>query len=201
VAGTVTAEDVWQTVQVTTRITGVGQLRCRIVGNTIGDTAYFDSASAKPLTLSTLFASLTDAATADVKLRVQVGALTTGTQCGLVARLDNAANPQNFIIMYFDGAGNVKVEEMVAGTYAATVLSAVKAFTASDWLELDLSGTAYRAYHITNAGVATLLGSGTVQTATGTLHGLFSTYSANTVLGMEVWPKGTGGEYAQLDRF
>ena len=69
-------------------------------------------------------------------------------------------------------------------------MSVAKAFTAGDTLVLDLNGTAYRCYHVTAAGVATLLGSGTCTVTTGTLHGNFNTSpGTNTITNFDCWAK------------
>lgn len=154
-----------------------------------------DDGSLLELDTATLFSSLS-LSTPDVMIDAKVSALTAGTQAGIVARLDSSSSPANFIIAYFDGAGKVIVEECVSGTYADVSAGGyTKAFSADDTLRLDLSGTAFRLYHITSAGVVSLLGSGSTNVTTGNLHGQFSTYASNTFGGFLVWPKGTGGEH------
>ncbi len=156
-----------------------------------------DDISAKSLTLSSLFSTV-DAGNGDSVIDVKVAALLTGTQAGGVARLDSAASPANFIIFYFNGAGNVKIDECIAGVYAS-LATAAKAFTADNILRLALSGSAWRLYHITSSGTAVLIGSGTTNRTTGSLAGLFSTSASNTFSGFTNYPTGTGGEYASLD--
>ncbi len=97
---------------------------------------------------------------------------------GIVARLDSAAVPANFIHAYQADA-NVVIAECVAGVYT-NLASVASAFATSNVLRLDLSDANYRLYKITSAGVATLLSASTTNVLTGNLHGLFSTYSANT---------------------
>jgi hypothetical protein len=162
------------------------------------DTVIVDDASLKPLTLASLFSSVTDAKTSDVMVDVKVAALTTGTQAGLVARLDDATTPANFIIAYFDGAGNAKCDECVAGVYAA-LISAASVYAANATLRLDVSGTAVRLYTITSAGVAVLVGTATTNVVTGTSAGIFSTYNLNTFASFQLFPKGTSNELAALD--
>jgi hypothetical protein len=161
-----------------------------------GQTDIIDDLSLKALTLSSLFATI-NASTPNVKVRATVAALTSFTQAGLVARLDSAVSPANFVIAYFDGSGNVKIDECVAGVYT-NLATVAKAFTAADTLELDLSGTAYRLYHVTSGGTHTLIASGTVTTSTGNLHGLFSTYASNTFSGFTCWAKGNEGQWEGL---
>lgn len=159
-----------------------------------------DDVVGKPLTLQTLFATAGHS-TADVMIDVKVSTLTTGTQCGIAARVDDPDNPQNFLHLHFDGNGNVVLDEMSGGVYQATIMSVAQAFTANDTLRLDLSDTAFRAYHITNAGVATLLGSGVVTVTSGLYHGMFNTYADNRISLVQVFAKGTGDEYSLLNRW
>ncbi len=173
----VTAEDAWQTLLQTARATNTSVsyiLQCQAAGaSTVGDIAYFDMATVKPLTLSELFASLQDVGTPDVVVDATLAAYTTGTQMGIVARLDSAAVPANFIHAYQADA-NVVIAECVAGVYT-NLASVASAFATSDVLRLDLSGANYRLYKITSAGVATLLSASTTTRLVGNLHGMFDT--------------------------
>jgi hypothetical protein len=172
---------------------------CRFYSVTdFASTWWNDEFSLKPLTLASLFSSVTDAKTSDVMVDVKVAALTAGTQAGVVARLDDATTPANFIIAYFDGAGNAKCDECVAGVYAA-LISAASVYAANATLRLDVSGTAVRLYTITSAGVAVLVGTATTNVATGTRAGIFSTYVGNSFALCQIFPKGTGNELAALD--
>ncbi len=180
----------------------VGARSCRLVVDADSDTdaVRFDDVSVKPLTLSELFAGLQHS-TEDVKVRVQVSALTAGTQCGLVARLNSASAPTDFLILYMDDT-DIILDECVSGAYT-NLLDTAQTYTADDWIELDLKGTAYRVYHITDAGVATLIGSGTCtgDGSEGTLAGMFSTYEENLINKIEIFAKGTKGEYKELKQW
>lgn len=166
---------------------------------TILDNARFDDITVKLLTTATLFRTL-PFSTPDVYHRAKVVALTAGTQAGIVIRLDSAATPTAGIIVYFDGAGNIKCEEFTGTTtYTAIFTAVVKAFTASDSLVIDVNGTAVRVYHETSAGVQTLIGTGTTSVVAGNLHGLFSTYVGNTITDMNTYPIGTNGEWELLN--
>jgi hypothetical protein len=160
-------------------------------------TGQVDNFSAKLLTLADLFAS-TDLGVLDTLYDATVKTLAASTQAGLVARLDSAVTPANFLIAYFDGGGMVKLDEVVAGVYT-NLLGVSKAFTTGDTLRLDLSGSAYRLYHITSGGTVTLIGNGTTNVVTGTRYGLFNTWGGNQVEGVVNFPKGSNGEYAALD--
>ena len=160
---------------------------------------YLDDATTKQLTLSTLFRSLV-VSTPDVYHKVKVSALTTGTQVGGVIRLDSAATPTQGIIFYFDGNGKIACEEFTGTTtYTELFTAVVKAFTANDSLIIWAQGTAIRIYHETSAGVQTLIGTGTTTVSTGNIHGLFSTYSENTIVALATYPVGTEGQHEGLN--
>ena len=153
------------------------------------DTVIVDDFSVKKLTLNTLFltASLS---TANVYAQADL-VVTAGTQAGLVIALDSAASPANFMIAYHDGT-NCKLDKNVAGTYT-NVVSAAAAYSANAPIVVTKDGTAVRLYY-NNA----LVGSGTVSDAgivDNTIHGLFSTYSGNTIDDVVMYARGTGGEY------
>ena len=99
---------------------------------------YFDDFSAKALTLSTLFSSVS-VSVADVFASAAV-VVTAGTQAGLVVNLDSTGSPANFVICYHDGT-NVKLEKSVAGTYT-TVFSGAVTYSAGAALRVHKTGTA-----------------------------------------------------------
>jgi len=156
---------------------------------------YFDDVSVKALTLATLFATQAHTTT-NILIDIALSAYTTGTQAGLVLRLDSAASPANFILAYQD-SGNVKIDECVAGVYT-NLGTYASAYASGDSLRVSLDGNAWRLYKITAAGAATLLGSGTTAVTTGTLHGLFSTDASNTLDGWQCWARGNEGQYEGL---
>jgi len=154
-----------------------------------------DNFSAVPLTLSELFASIGALSTADVHARIAVtldGAL-LGKQAGLVVNLDSAATPANFILAYLDGRGNAVLDECVAGTYTNKISAAIT-YSAGALLYVIRSGTSAWLFY-NNAQV------GTVQTMaanTNKLFGMFKTSPLCSLDAFEVWPYGTGGEFAAL---
>jgi len=163
------------------------------IGGTPFDTIIVDDISLTPLTLSSLFRSLV-VSTADVVADVAV-TLTAGTQAGLVVNLDSAASPANFIIIYIDGT-NCKADECVAGVYTSKISAAVT-YVAGAVLRVVRDGTALRVFY-NNIAVGSLQ---TMSSNTGTLHGLFSTYSGNSLDNLVIWARGTGGEWSALDAF
>ncbi|KKS80326.1 MAG: hypothetical protein UV55_C0042G0001, partial [Candidatus Gottesmanbacteria bacterium GW2011_GWC1_43_10] len=163
-----------------------------------GEIAYWDNLTLKPLTLSSLFSSVSTSdkdvvASADVTM-------TAGTQAGVVTNLDSASSPANFLIAYHDGT-RVKLDKNVAGTYT-NLISAIATYSAGATLRVityhsDASTLKVRVYY-NNALV------GTEQTVTdagiisNTLHGLFSTYSGNTFDNFTLFARGSDGEYAGI---
>jgi hypothetical protein len=135
-----------------------------------------DNLSLKPLLLSSLLSTL-PCASADCDLSAAV-TRTAGTQAGLVARLDSAASPANFIIAYLDGAGNVKVDKCVAGTYTNVIGGAVT-YAAGRVLRLVCSGNDVSCYYngAQVGATQTVADAGIVSNVR---HGKFSTYAANT---------------------
>ncbi len=171
-------------------LTSNGNINLYLYGSdNSGNSWNIDDVSVLPLTLSTLFSSTTHS-TADVLATVAV-TLTAGTQAGLVVNLDSAGTPANFVIAYHDGT-NCKLEKCVAGVYT-TVITAAATYSAGAELRVIKDGTAYRLYY-NNA----LVGTGTISDAgivSNLSHGLFSTYSANTLDNLTIYARGTAGEY------
>lgn len=143
------------------------------------DTIVVDDMSTVALTLSSLF-STRIYASADCDLSAAV-TRTAGTQAGLVARLDSATSPANFVIAYLDGGVNVKVDKCVAGTYT-NVISGAVTYAAGRVLRLVCNGNDVSAYYNgTQVGsTVTVSDAGIVSN---TRHGLFSTYASNTFSG------------------
>lgn len=139
----------------------------------------FDNPSLKALTLSSLI-STRPYASADCDISAAV-TRTAGTQAGIAARVDSATSPANFIIAYLDGAGNVKVDKCVAGTYT-NVISGAVTYADGRILRLVCNGNNVSAYY---NGVQ--VGSTTAVADAGIVgnknHGLFSTYASNSFSG------------------
>ena len=171
------------------------------VGDTfraLATTALDANNKVKEITLATLFRQLA-IANANIKVRIACHALTAGTQFGCVARV--ATNGSSGLVLDWSG-GTVKLAEWAGSTTWSALMSVTKAFAADDSIELDLSGTAFRCYHITAAGVTTLLGSGTctVDGSLGTDAGVFDTApGTNQGDNFVVYPKGSNNEYGILD--
>jgi hypothetical protein len=154
----------------------------RTTGTSIGfynqayydNTALYDDASVKPLVLSSLFSTTTEA-TVNKVVSTDV-TLTPGTQAGVVLNLDSEENPQNFVIAYHDGT-NLIVEKCVNGTYT-TLMSGAKTMVDGAVIRVAKNGNKYLAsYNGDPTGEVTVTDASIVDN---TLYGLFSTYSGNT---------------------
>lgn len=140
-----------------------------------------DNISYKPLILSTLI-SVQSYASPDCDISAAV-TRTAGTQAGFAVRVDDPANPQNFIISYLDGAGNLKTDKCLAGVYTAIAgLTGAVTYVAGQRPRIVCAGNDVSVYY---NGVQ--VGSTTAVADAGITgnknHGLFSTYAANTFTG------------------
>jgi len=160
---------------------------------TTGHEYRYDDISVKPLTLSSLFSTVSTS-DSDVMADANV-TLTSGTQAGLVLNLDSTSNPQNFVIAYHDGT-NVKLEKSVAGVYTTVQTTAVT-YSAGAQLRVIKDGTKYRVYY-NNTLVGAELTISDAGIISNTKHGLFSTYSGNTFDNFSLFARGTGGEYTDI---
>lgn len=161
-----------------------------------GQSAVFDNASLKPLTLSSLFSTVSTSDT-DVVVSSDV-TMTAGTQAGIVTNLDSTSSPANLLIAYHDGV-YVKLDKNVGGTYT-NLISAVATYGAGYTLRVityTSSGSLKVRVYYNNA----LIGSEQTVSDAGiisnTKHGLFSTYSGNSFDNF-LLARGTGGEYADI---
>lgn len=166
-----------------------------LTGAALTDTV--DNFSALPLTLSTLFASVS-ASTADILADVNVTLVsaTDGKPCGLVLNLDSTSSPANFIIVYLDGNGNCKADECVAGVYTNKISGAVT-YAAAAVLRAERAGTDLRVFY-NNIAVGSLA---TMTANTNTKHGMFNTSPVNILDVFTIWARGTSNEYSILDTY
>jgi len=134
-----------------------------------------DNASCRNIVYNTL-PNLVDLRTPNASITAAVAALTSGTQAGILAHY---IDENNFLYVVFDGAGNIKAVERIAGTYSANRLSQASAFSANDQLQVVSSGGT-----VTVKKNGTTIGSAFALNAaltSGTKFGLFSTYSGNQI--------------------
>jgi lysophospholipase L1-like esterase len=150
---------------------------CAAYAAAAGSTFYVDDLSCRELVTADLFATL-DTGKSDNF--VVSAALTCGlTQsAGLVACLDSAANPQNYVLAHYD-AFKVSLDKVVAGV-ATNLLFVTTTYAAGARLAVEKQGTTFRVFY--NGALI-----GTPQTiadagiVSNTRHGLFNTVPTNTL--------------------
>ncbi len=150
---------------------------------TNGHTYYYDDVSLKQMSLTSLFAT-SSYTTPDVNIEI-LPTVTAYTQAGIVLNLDSTSNPQNFVIVYNDGVSRTKLEKVVDGHYT-TLINYASGYVAERKLRVIKNGTTYNVYYNDS-----FIGSATVSDSSiinNTNHGLFSTYSENTLDGFINWP-------------
>lgn len=140
--------------------------------------------------------SVAQMSTADVFASV---ALTRAAgEVGLALSMDSASSPANGVLVYLDGT-NCKIDKIVGGSVSNVRTTAVT-YSAGARLVVRKIGTEYRVYY-NNAPVGaanTISDAGIVNN---TLHGLFSTNASNTLDDFVCYATGTGGEYAELNKW
>jgi hypothetical protein len=175
----------YTTIAVAMRAAAATDVRQKIISTLAGNVCYADNDSVKAMSLATLFNSLNARISGINLIAPVISTLATATQAGIVICLDSATSPQNFVLAYCDGLGNVKIEKCVAGTY--TPLSTVATtYGATKYFSAKKSGSSISIYYGTT-DFGTLIATVTVPDASivnNVRHGLFSTYSGNQFAGL-----------------
>jgi hypothetical protein len=141
-----------------------------------------DNVSYKPLTLSELFATK-NTLLVNVNVSVQLTLSDPATHaCGVVANLDDATNPANFVVGYaFRNGVNIDIYlvKCVAGVYTQLVNQAVS-YSAGAALRITKSGTTYKViYNDEQVGIdQTVSDAGIISNKR---HGMFSTHEGNSL--------------------
>lgn len=163
-----------------------------------GFTGSLDNVTCKALTLADLFSSVL-VSSADVwyEVGITLPSATGGVQGGIVCNLDNTAAPANFIIAYLDGAGNVLVDECVAGVYTNKLAATAVTYVANAPLRVMRSGTQMRVFYNNLAVGGALTMSANVNKNVGN----FATSPLVSFDNALCWARGTSGEYSGLDAF
>lgn len=119
-------------------------------------------------------------------------------EVGLALSMDSASSPANGVLVYLDGT-NCKIDKIVGGSVSNVRTTAVT-YSAGARLVVTKTGTEYRVYYNDQlVGTAnTISDAGIVNN---TLHGLFSTDASNTLDDFTCYATGSGGEYAELDKW
>ncbi|HLE48844.1 MAG TPA: DUF2341 domain-containing protein [Patescibacteria group bacterium] len=177
----------WNKLTFINKADSIGYIR---IGPTYANEFYFDNVSTKALTLNELFATVQSNksnVTAEAAITLE-STLLNRTPTGFVLRLDNKDNPQNFLLAYVDGYGannwgKVTLLKYVNGTYtqlfSSDLYPAGAMYTAGKILKVVMNGSLVQVYYDNY-----LVNSATVSDSSiinNTIHGLFSTYSGNSI--------------------
>ncbi|MBN1640369.1 MAG: hypothetical protein JXA09_03965 [Anaerolineae bacterium] len=161
--------------------------------NTLGTTEIASSkASASALSGGEAMATV-DVSTVDIL--VQADLARAGDEVGLVLRY---ADAQNYVVAYHDGT-NAKLDKVVGGA-TTSVISGAAAYSANATLVVVADGTSFSLfYDDAKIGATSTINDAALQT--GTAHGLYSANTGNTHDNFSVMPRGSHGEYADLDQW
>ncbi|OFW63197.1 MAG: hypothetical protein A2Z35_03755, partial [Actinobacteria bacterium RBG_19FT_COMBO_36_27] len=151
---------------------------------------YYDNVSVKALTLNELFAAL-PATKSDVTAEVGItleNSINNRIPVGLVLRLDDKDNPQNFLLATLTEGGSnawgvVNLTKCINGTYTSLfsthLNSAGTLYSAGTKLKVVLDGPNVKVYYGN-----TLINTATVsdtEIINNTIHGIFSPYSGDSL--------------------
>lgn len=160
-----------------------------------GLSLYFDDASVKALTFTELL-RITNLSIADVFIDVQISDFLLGTQIGIAMCWDSDSAPANGVLAYLDGAGNIKVDKLVGGTWTSVSTTAA-AYSANARLTGWKLGTSWRFYYNNAFVVANTISDAGI--ISNTRHGVFSTDLNNKFEAVTIYPTGTELQHALLD--
>lgn len=165
----------------------------RAWANRIGTTLVAaNAASASALVGGEALATV-DTVTADVLCDAEL--TRAGGNVGIVVRYQDATN---YIIAYHTGV-NARLDKIVAGV-TTNVISAAAAYGAGRVGRVICEGTQFQLfYNDVKIGATSTINDASLQA--GTEQGLYSTNVGNSQDDFEVFPRGSGNEYARLDDF
>ncbi len=150
-----------------------------------------------PLTLSDLISGA-DYSYSDVLVNADL-AVIADTQAGVVACLDDTTTPANFILAYHDTV-NAHLEKCVAGVYTSLIDTAAT-YAANAPIRIIKDGTTVTLFYA-NALIGTAQTISDAGIISNSIHGVFSSYSGNTIDSLEVWPRDIiGAARAELNRY
>jgi hypothetical protein len=131
------------------------------------------------------------------KTDVQVEAVCTRT-AGVTGIVVRYADASNYVIAYHDGT-NIKMDKVVGGV-TTNLISAAVTYAATARIIVSALGTKFRLYYgDSQRGAEQTVSDTGLQT--GTAHGLYTTDTGATFDNFVVFAKGSGGEYAALDKY
>lgn len=155
----------------------VARLYAAIGGGSAGDAAYFDDLTLREITLSSAIASV-DAGDNDLEASVIITNSMSGSMAGLMVNLDDAGNPANFVVAYYEGA-RVFVDKCVGGTYTALFNTTVSYNGSAKLTVKRLASNVYQVFW-NNAQIGTNQTVSDAGIIDNTHYALLSTNPANT---------------------
>lgn len=200
-------QDTWLHLSIADVVSGSGSKDINLIPIYQPADIYFDDISVKPLTTSELFNTI-DSGKSDVVVEADVTMASLGvnrTPAGLVLRLDNVSNPQNFLLAIINGGGAnqwgyAQLIKYVNGTYttlySTQLYYAGTQYSAGKRLRAVMHGSTVELYYgdlfLTTVDVPDL---GIVNN---TRHGTFSTTPTSSLDNFQIWSTGSQGEYSDL---
>lgn len=164
-----------------------------------GQKAYIDNITLKPLSLSSLFSTVS---TSDKDIVVSSDVtLSPGTQAGLATNINSASTPTAGLVAYHDGT-NLHFDKFTAPTTWTSLINTAVTYSAGAILRVityhsDANTLKVRVYY-NNVLVGSEQTVSDSSIISNTIHGLFSTYSGNTFDNFSLFARGSDGEYSNL---
>lgn len=155
-----------------------------INGRGTGFSGTIDNVSLKAITLASMFSALPYGTHMATKAQATVVA---GTRAGVVANLDSATSPANFVIASVDGT-SARLTKAVAGTYTELLTVAVT-YVPGAFVEirrLAASNTYRLFYNNVQCGADQTIAD--AQIVSNTLAGMFNTWFGNTLAAFSCVP-------------
>ncbi len=168
-------------------------------------TSYADDIKFEALALSEVL-SVSNLSSPDVFLSVS---LVSNARClqGIALSWDSSTNPQNGVLFIpysttwntNDIPNRLYIYKYIAGVMSLVGTNYVLTYSANARLVVAKNGSEYRIYYNNAFIVAVTISDASI--VNNTLHGLFSTDASNTLDDFVCYATGTGGEYAELDKW
>lgn len=163
-----------------------------------GTSVLADDFSLQELSVNDCIAAY-DYGAADVQVSVDL-TIPYDTHAGLVLNLDSTSTPANYVLVTHNGTtgDDVEVWKCVGGTLSRVSTTAAS-YSAGATLRARRDGNSVWVYYNdTYITKATISDAGILS---GTIHGMFSTYVANTLDNFTLYGEGGNGEWSSLNRF
>lgn len=138
-----------------------------------------DNLQVKQIALESMLISPTTYSSTNYVIETGFTLKNLGSPAGIACQIDNIANVQNGVFVYYDyTTGTIRVEKLVSGSYT-TVSAITKTYVAGAKLIVKKSGNVYLVFY-NGSIVGTPLTISDASIASGTYHALFSGSALNT---------------------